>query len=147
MFSLKVSFVALAAAVAVSAQTPPFGGQSHISVNLDNDYCLTATGTDNGDAVLIQPCQEGLANQDWTFSGGQVQLYGGEKCLDVTNGAASSGTKLQIWTCYEGNTNQLWQINGDNTIKWAGKPFCLDLTDGSMADGNRVRSELRDQIR
>ena len=114
MFSLKVSFVALAAAVAVSAQTPPFGGQSHISVNLDNDYCLTATGADNGDIVEVQPCQDGLANQDWTFTGGQVQIFDGSKCLDVTNGVNQDGTQLQVWDCFSYNTNQQWYYTGDN---------------------------------
>ena len=83
MFSLSVAYVALAAALAASAQTPPFSGPTQIRVNLDDDYCLTATGTDNGDIVEVQPCDDTLANQDWIFQGGQVQTFDGSKCLDV----------------------------------------------------------------
>ena len=114
MFRLNVAFITVAAVVAVKAQTPPFSGQAQIHLNLDNNYCLTAEGNQNGDIVDIQPCDSGNANQDWTFSGGQVQLFGGNKCLDVTNGVNQDGTLLQIWDCVSYNTNQQWWYTGDN---------------------------------
>ena len=74
---------AFAAVMAVSAQTPPFSGQTVLKPGLNNNYCLTAEGTTDGSNVDMQPCQSNAANQAWTFSGGQVQIYGGSKCLDV----------------------------------------------------------------
>lgn len=114
MFSLNVAFVIVAVSAAASAQTPPFNGQSQIHVDLDNDYCLTAMGTENGDIVEVQPCNRGLANQDWTFRGGQVQIFGGSKCLDVTDGVNQDGTRLQVWDCISYNTNQQWFYTGDH---------------------------------
>ena len=67
--------------------------------------CLTAASNTDGAAVTIQGCT-GSANQNWVFSGGEVQLFG-NKCLDVTNGVNVDGTKLQVWTC-SGTQNQQW---------------------------------------
>jgi len=36
------------------------------------------------------------------------QWAGMGKCIDLTNGAQTSGTPIQIWTCITGNTHQLW---------------------------------------
>jgi hypothetical protein len=113
--------------------------------------CLAAVNNTDGAAVVTQDCSIGTpASRQWTaILGGAAENSGhgpatqirihGNKCLDVTNGATASGTKLQIWTCGNGNPNQLWQINGDSTINWAGKNLCLDLTGGSLSNGTRVR--------
>ena len=105
---------AFAAVMAVSAQTPPFSGQTVLKPGLNNNYCLTAEGTTDGSIVDMQPCQSNAANQAWTFSGGQVQIYGGSKCLDVKDGVNQDGTHLQIYDCISYNSNQQWYYTSDN---------------------------------
>ena len=110
MFS---ALVLLTAAVAVSAQTPPFSGLSLLKPGLNSGFCLTAEGTTHGSVVDIEPCT-GAANQDWTFANGQVSIFNGTQCLDVINGANNDGTHLQVWDCISGNTNQQWYYTTDN---------------------------------
>ncbi|KAJ7813150.1 glucooligosaccharide oxidase [Mycena olivaceomarginata] len=43
-----------------------------------------------------------------------------------------------VWTCASGNTNQLWTVSG-NTIQWTSHSSCLDLTDGSVTNGNPIQ--------
>lgn len=72
---------------------------------------------------------------------GQIRIYD-NKCLDVKDGVNASGTKLQIWTCGTNNPNQQWEINGDQTVSWAGRNKCVDLTNGNTANGNQVCLEI-----
>ena len=108
------AFVALAVSLAVSAQTPPFSGQTMLKPGLNGGYCLTAEGTTHGSVVDIQPCSEGAANQDWVFSNGQVTIFNGTQCLDVINGVDQDGTHLQVYDCVSGNSNQQFYYTGDN---------------------------------
>ncbi|KAF9259747.1 ricin B lectin, partial [Marasmius fiardii PR-910] len=114
---------------------PPPGGQV-IHPNGNTGICLGAASNSDGAAVQLQSCS-GATSQSWTRSGSTIRVYG-NKCLDVTNGSATNGNKMQIWTCADNNTNQMWSVSG-NTIGWSGHPFCLDNTDGSMAPGNQVQ--------
>lgn len=66
--------------------------------------CLTASSNTDGASVTIQACINSAAQQ-WLFTGGAVQTFGG-KCLDVTGGNNADGTKLQIWTCTPKDPNQ-----------------------------------------
>ena len=34
------------------------------------------------------------------------------KCLDLTNGAATPGTPIQIWDCTDNDNNQVWNAVG-----------------------------------
>ena len=49
------ALIAVAAAVAVSAQTPPFSGLTLLKPGLNGGFCLTAEGTTRGSVVDIQP--------------------------------------------------------------------------------------------
>ncbi|KAF9257675.1 glycoside hydrolase/deacetylase [Marasmius fiardii PR-910] len=111
---------------------PPTGGQV-IHPNGNTGVCLSAASNSDGAVVQLESCS-GDASQSWTVNGSNLQIFG-NKCLDVTNGNASNGNKMQIWTCAGGNTNQMWNVNG-GAISWIGQPFCLDNTDGSFANGN-----------
>ena len=106
------AFITVAAAVAVSAQTPPFSGLTLLKPGLNNGYCLTAEGTTPVSVVDIQPCTS-AANQDWTFSNGAVSIFNGTQCLDVINGVNQDGNHLQVWDCV-GNVNQQFYYTGDN---------------------------------
>lgn len=98
---------------------------------------MTAASNNDGAQVAIQPCT-GASAQKWTFSGGQVKIFG-NKCLDVTNGQDANGVKLQIWTCSSTNTNQQFYYTGDYRLAWTNHGKCTDLTDGSLANGNRIQ--------
>jgi len=110
--------------------------------------CLVASSNADGAAVALAECDHvanTFANGNQTFVypqkplSGPVKTYGGSKCLDVPNGDATNGNKLQIWTCVDGSTNQQWKVNSPNTIEWVGKNKCVDITNGNMTAGNPVR--------
>lgn len=107
-----------------------------IHPNGNSGKCLTASTNVDGAAVEIDDCSGG-ASQSWTIAGSIIQLYG-SKCLDVTDGTAADGTKMQIWTCSTNNPNQQWAISG-NTVQWSGSSFCLDNTAGVLTNGNQVQ--------
>ncbi|KAJ8080034.1 hypothetical protein PM082_016861 [Marasmius tenuissimus] len=60
------------------------------------------------------------------------------KCLDIRNGDATNGNKLQIWSCVEGSANQQWKFNS-STIGWVGKNKCVDIASGGVAAGNTLQ--------
>lgn len=59
------------------------------------------------------------------------------KCLDVVDGSASNGAKVQIWDCARGNTNQQWALSG--TQLKTPKNKCLDVVDGRTQNGASVQ--------
>ncbi|KAJ7089062.1 ricin B lectin domain-containing protein, partial [Mycena epipterygia] len=121
--------------------TGPAAAESRfIHPSVDSGMCLTASSNADGTPVTISECiSSGSTSQNWTLStSGTLVLYG-NKCLDVTNGAAASGTLLQIWTCTSQDANQLWTVSSaSGSISWTGMGFCLDLTKGVDADGTIV---------
>jgi hypothetical protein len=104
-----------------------------------SSLCLDVAdeSTANGSAVQIWACS-GKANQDWTYDGSSLRIYG-DKCLDVTGGGAANGTKLQIWDCVAGDANQAWSRSG-NMLVWANHGKCLDLTSGLAQNGTLAQS-------
>jgi hypothetical protein len=59
--------------------------------------------------VIIWPC-DGASNQQWQFnSNGTVTGVQSGLCLDVTGGATTAGTPVEIWTC-NGGSNQQWNL-------------------------------------
>ncbi|KAJ7858760.1 hypothetical protein B0H13DRAFT_1727078, partial [Mycena leptocephala] len=108
--------------------------------------CLTATSNADGAPVIIKDCGTNATSlNSWVLPKGSnvvgtLQIFG-DKCLDVTSGANTDGTKLQIWTCAAGNTNQMG-IPAGPTITWSGKNKCVDVTNGNITDGNQVRSKI-----
>ncbi|KAJ7913413.1 ricin B lectin domain-containing protein [Mycena leptocephala] len=124
-----------------TAPSGPTPTATYIHPTANAAKCLSAASNTDGAAVEIEDCVSGgSTSQGWTVSGSNLQIFG-TKCLDVTNGATTDGTKMQIWTCAAGNTNQMWTISA-NTIQWNGHSLCLDLTDGSVTDGNLVRHKF-----
>lgn len=109
--------------------------------------------------MQVQGCT-GAANQLWRFEDGQVKIHTG-KCLDVTGGNDVNGVKLQVWDCDASNANQkFWYTAwGDNqyvlrrprrafgadiersynSLAWTDHGKCLDLTNGSLDNGNQVQ--------
>jgi gluconolactonase len=60
----------------------------------------------------------------------------GGKCLDVTGGASTNGTRVQLWSC-NGNASQQWTAADDGSIRALGK--CLDVAGASTANGAKVQ--------
>ncbi|CAG7848974.1 SubName: Full=Uncharacterized protein {ECO:0000313/EMBL:CCA67412.1} [Serendipita indica DSM 11827] len=122
------------------AQTPTYQGQLLIQPVASNSKCLQSqNGKNNGSPIILADCN-GSMDQLFTFQNGQVTMYGGSMCLDVTDGVNADGTKLQIWQCYRGSANQAFYYNSwDYTLSWNGKGKCVDLTDWSLASGNRIQ--------
>ena len=96
-----------------------------------------ARGTrDNGENWFLPPSGYGQIIPTESLSNKQP------KCIDVTNGANTDGTKLQIFDCVTGNTNQIFSIDQfvslTDTISWVGTNKCVDLTGGNTTSGNEV---------
>ncbi|GJJ15047.1 hypothetical protein Clacol_009322 [Clathrus columnatus] len=137
--SLEVLSALILLAASVSAQVPRYVSWSAlIEPGLSSSKCLTAASNTDGAAVTIQPCT-GDVGQQWTFStSGTITIFQ-NKCLDVPNGVSINGIKVQIWTCVNDSANQQWYYNfWANQLSWKNKNQCLDLTDGSLNDGNQV---------
>ncbi|MFI5494958.1 PQQ-dependent sugar dehydrogenase [Actinoplanes sp. NPDC051859] len=58
------------------------------------------------------------------------------KCLDVSGGATTNGTKIQLYTC-NGTPAQSWTVGTDGTIRALGK--CLDVAGGGTANGTKAQ--------
>ena len=104
-----------------------------------SSLCLdvVGAGTANGTKVQVWACA-GSANQQWTYDGTYLRVYG-TKCLDMTNGSNADSNQLQIWDCATGNKNQMWTVTG-STLVWTGQNRCLDLTNGLAANGTILQS-------
>ncbi|KIJ55622.1 carbohydrate-binding module family 13 protein [Sphaerobolus stellatus SS14] len=137
MHSFKTISALVALAALVNAQTPAYLGQLLIEPGNDASKCVTATSNTDGATVTLQACTDS-ANQQWTFTGGAVQVFG-NKCLDVTDGSTADGTKLQIWTCGTNNPNQQFYYTGDNRLAWTNHGKCTDLTSGLLTAGNPIQ--------
>jgi gluconolactonase len=66
---------------------------------------------------------------------GRITGIGG-KCVDVTGGSSTNGTRLQLWTC-NGGAAQRWSVGTDGSIAALGK--CLDVAGAATNDGARVQ--------
>lgn len=126
-----------------SVNPPPTGGVA-IHPNGNTAKCLDVVGGNfaDGTPVDIYDCNETNA-QRWTISKGStaVQVQGTNYCLD-TGLNPGNGVKMKIWTCYSGSAPQSWYYTDDNHIAVEGlnPGQCLDLTDGSTANGNVIQT-------
>jgi hypothetical protein len=58
------------------------------------------------------------------------------KCLDVTGGGVTDGTRVELWDC-NGGTNQVWNLQNSILVNPAsGK--CLDDPGFNSADGTQL---------
>jgi len=62
----------------------------------------------------------------------------GNKCLDLVDGKARDGAKVQIWDCVDGSPNQAWVSKG-NVLQFQGSNLCLDVTDGAFNSGTGLQ--------
>ncbi|KAJ7719505.1 carbohydrate-binding module family 13 protein [Mycena metata] len=113
-------------------------GALRVDPVLNAGKCLTAASNADGAVVTIQPCTGSTAQQT-TFTGGSVKVFDNTKCLDVTG---ENGNQLQIWTCSTNNNpHQQLHFTDDDHLWWTNHGKCVDLTDGSLANGDRPQLE------
>jgi hypothetical protein len=123
----------LSSPLSAHAQVPSYLSPVLLQPGLNTGLCLTAASNTNGAKVTTEPCT-GDAAQQWTFTGGAVQIFPG-KCLDVTGGNKADGTKLQIWDCTPNDPNQQFSYSQyADVLSWANNK-CVDLTDGNATPG------------
>jgi hypothetical protein len=69
-------------------------------------------------------------------------LYSGvnpNSCLDVTGGAATQGTAVQLWDC-NGTAAQRWNFTAQGELRSGlSSTLCLDVTGGSATQGTGVQ--------
>ncbi|MFC9328805.1 ricin-type beta-trefoil lectin domain protein [Kitasatospora sp. NPDC057015] len=90
--------------------------------------CVDVPGgtRDNRTQVQVAACAA-VAGQTWTrTAGGQLTLYGGEKCLDALGRGSVDGTRVGIYDC-TGGDNQKWVFYSDGTIRGLQSGLCLDV--------------------
>ncbi|GIE94038.1 glycoside hydrolase family 16 protein [Paractinoplanes rishiriensis] len=58
------------------------------------------------------------------------------RCIDIPNGNAVDGARLQTWDC-NGTTAQRWTPNGDGTMRAMGK--CMDPAGGALGNGTPIQ--------
>ncbi|MGI5522042.1 protein kinase domain-containing protein [Micromonospora sp. CA-259024] len=68
-------------------------------------------------------------------AGKQILSFASERCIDIPDGNATAGVRLQIWDCRR-TAKQLWTFPADGTVRSMGK--CLDVAGHSTEDGAAV---------
>lgn len=135
-YSSTVTFLSLltllpsALAAAVAGTTYNISPASHTS------KCVIPQTTDNGAQLVLADCD--VDNAVWEYTGVGLKNTAANICVDLTNGGAWSGNKLQVWECFDNNANQAWSPTGAE-IKWTNHNLCWDLTDGDSADGTPIQ--------
>ncbi|KAK1221241.1 hypothetical protein PQX77_015949 [Marasmius sp. AFHP31] len=120
------------------------------------DVCLMATSNTDGARVALGNRNGGSGktpafpdgNAFWTWAraplSGPIKTFDGAKCLDIPNGDATNGNKVQMWSCVEGSRNQQFKIDGPipRAITWVGEGSgnnkCLQTPNGNFTEGNEI---------
>jgi hypothetical protein len=84
----------------------------YYNFSTEGAYCLTASGTGSGSAVVLDPCA-GSTGQAWEAvqSGSDYVFHPANNtglCLDVKGASSTSGTGVDVYSC-----------NGTNAQNWA----------------------------
>ncbi|KAJ3571080.1 hypothetical protein NP233_g3987 [Leucocoprinus birnbaumii] len=103
--------------------------------------CLDVRGAvfENGTPVQIYDCN-GTPAQNWVVAPGEghVQLAGTGFCLDA-GASPANGVGMKIWQCFDNLPAQDWFYTNDDRIALTNQGFCLDLTNGNLANANQVQ--------
>ncbi|MFK4242702.1 RICIN domain-containing protein [Micromonospora chokoriensis] len=92
----------------------------------------TAPGTSAQQPSAPPPASPTQAS---TPAGKQISSFASDRCIDIPDGNATAGVRLQIWDCRR-TAKQLWTFPADGTVRSMGK--CLDVAGHSTADGAAV---------
>jgi alpha-galactosidase len=95
---------------------------------MSDNRCIAADGVnENGDNVVVAPCQD--SNSSWTWNGNHLVSQMDHLCLDVYQGsmATRSGKNVQTSPCNGGETQQ-WHFNSSTgLIQNVATGKCLSL--------------------
>ncbi|GCE28572.1 sugar-binding protein [Dictyobacter alpinus] len=115
------------------------GGGDHCA-NYSTSLLPSADGTSlleaAGSYASNGQCQMLVGSSNGTEATGAIGAPG-NKCVDVANGDATSGTHVQLYDC-NGSSAQLWTVANDHTLRALGK--CLDI------DGNGTANETKVEL-
>nr|WP_309232058.1 ricin-type beta-trefoil lectin domain protein [Micromonospora tarensis] len=96
----------------------------------------TGSGTTAGPGnPAEQPSPPPSPTQGSAPAGKQIISFASDRCVDIPDGNATAGVRLQIWDCRR-TAKQLWTFPADGTVRSMGK--CLDVAGHSTADGAAV---------
>jgi hypothetical protein len=128
--------------VPARALAAPAGNGGSRILGVPSGRCLDVIGgaTQPGTRVQLWDCL-GDPQQAWTYSGGQLQVYGGSAtlCLDAdTNHSGTDGTPVQVWSC-RGTANQQWTAEPDGSLRSVAYGRCLDAVSGGQANGTLLQ--------
>jgi hypothetical protein len=85
--------------------------------------------------VQLYDCN-GTNAQRWTFGAdGTLRAFG--KCMDITWGGRSNGTRIQLWDC-NGTGAQVWRVSGQAFVNpQSGR--CLDVPGANPVNSNQLQ--------
>ncbi|MBB5480433.1 hypothetical protein HNR20_004938 [Micromonospora parathelypteridis] len=69
-------------------------------------------------------------------AGKQILSFASDRCIDIPDGNATAGVRLQIWDCRR-TAKQLWTFPSDGTVRSMGK--CLEVAGHSTQDGAAIQ--------
>ncbi|KAJ3538434.1 hypothetical protein NMY22_g5167 [Coprinellus aureogranulatus] len=119
-------------------------GQS-IYHNHNTAKCVEVRGNNQASGAPVQTYDcNGSAAQKWTLvrdeptRSTKIRLSNSNLCVDAGSNPANNAL-VKIWQCYDGLAAQAWLYTGDNRFQLANTNLCLDLPQGSEANGNQLQ--------
>lgn len=125
-----------------SGNFPPSDPPRTLHPGADLNKCLDVREAKfaDGTPVQIYDCN-GTGAQMWVISRGstKVRVHGTNYCLDAGS-TPGNGVGMKIWQCYDNLPAQQWYYTQDDRIAFQDHGLCLDLTNGILANSNRVQT-------
>ena len=105
----------------------------------EGNWCLTASGTNQQDPIVLAPCDGRWQQAWWVTKTGEIRsLAVNGMCMDVQGGASGNGTPLWLWPCssWVYAPAQRFRVESDGEIH-AGVDYdkCVDLPWNEPYDG------------
>ncbi|MFF5180930.1 ricin-type beta-trefoil lectin domain protein [Micromonospora sp. NPDC000316] len=118
-----------------SGSAPPDGGEGHPSTGPGGGSTSAAGNPGQQPSAPAAPPPPS-PTQSSAPAGQQIVSFASDRCIDIPEGKATAGARLQIWDCRR-TAKQLWTFPADGTVRSMGK--CLDVAGHSTADGAAVQ--------
>ncbi|WP_443677142.1 protein kinase domain-containing protein [Micromonospora alfalfae] len=114
----------------------PAGPPPSASVGPPSPGTGSGTTTGPGDPTHQPAAPPPSPTPGSTPAGKQISSFASDRCIDIPDGNAVAGVRLQIWDCRR-TAKQLWTFPADGTVRSMGK--CLDVAGHSTEDGAAVQ--------
>ncbi|KAF9483148.1 G-X-X-X-Q-X-W domain-containing protein [Pholiota conissans] len=110
--------------------------------NGDDLKCVNVHGDNftEGSSIEVADCKD-TPSQKWILKRGQttIQLGGTPFCLDAGS-KPENPSGIRLSACTKGSSSQTWKYDEDDEISLDGTNLCLDLTNGSVDNGNQLQT-------